>query len=80
MTRRLQERARYSGRIDDESLKISRRVEAFSIRAGEMVRLLQERKNLFHRIDSEGSVDEIQHEFLQRALSIIRSMDTCIEH
>ncbi len=45
-----------------------------------MVRLLQERKNLFHRIDSEGSVDEIQHEFLQRALSIIRSMDTCIEH
>ncbi|KAK4058971.1 hypothetical protein Purlil1_14400 [Purpureocillium lilacinum] len=80
LTRRLQERAKYSGRIDDDSLKIQRRVETFSTRAGEMVRLLQERKNPFHRIDSEGSVDEIQDDFLQRAMSTIRYMDSCIEH
>ncbi|POR33506.1 Adenylate kinase [Tolypocladium paradoxum] len=74
LDRRLQERAKSSGRTDDDPKNICKRIEAFSTRSRPILDKLREREREqpFFTVDSEGQVEEVQDKCIECIKAILQ--------
>ncbi|KAK2608848.1 hypothetical protein QQS21_002561 [Conoideocrella luteorostrata] len=65
LTKRLQDRAKKSGRADDTASQIEKRIDSFQARQNTIFSLMGARGHSITRVDSGGSVDDVQELFLR---------------